>query len=80
MRIEYNDENDVAYVYLVDTINAGESATQIPVEADEIPGYVILDLDKEGALLGIEIVGASRILRPATLSAAQNDEADQDLT
>ncbi|MGP3933229.1 DUF2283 domain-containing protein [Nonomuraea sp. KM88] len=79
MRIEYNDENDVAYVYLVDTINAGESATQIPVEADEIPGYVILDLDKEGALLGIEIVGASRILRPATLSAAQNDGTGQDL-
>ncbi|TDC01010.1 DUF2283 domain-containing protein [Nonomuraea longispora] len=80
MRIEYNDENDVAYIYLVDHINAGESATQIPVEADEIPGYVILDMDKEGALLGIEIVGASRILRPATLSAAQNDEASQDLT
>ncbi|MEO3886522.1 DUF2283 domain-containing protein [Nonomuraea sp. B5E05] len=80
MRIEYNDENDVAYIYLVDRINAGESATQIPVEADEIPGYVILDLDKEGALLGIEIVGASRILRPATLSAAQNDGTGQDLT
>ncbi|TDE53593.1 DUF2283 domain-containing protein [Nonomuraea mesophila] len=80
MRIEYNDENDVAYIYLVDHINAGESATQIPVEADEIPGYVILDMDKEGALLGIEIVGASRILRPATLSAAQNDETGQELT
>lgn len=80
MRIDYDDENDVAYVRLVDRVNAGESATQIPVEADEIPGYVILDLDKEGALLGIEIVGASRILRPATLSAAQKDETGQTLT
>ncbi|MFI7633771.1 DUF2283 domain-containing protein [Nonomuraea sp. NPDC049400] len=75
MRIEHDDENDVAYIYLVDRIAAGEAARQVVVEADGVPGEVILDLDGQGALLGIEILGASHILRPETLATAHDDAA-----
>ncbi|WP_165975115.1 DUF2283 domain-containing protein [Nonomuraea deserti] len=67
MRIEYDKEADIAYVYVADLIREGEAATQVLVEADELRGDVVLDLDENGFLIGIEILGASRVLRPAQL-------------
>ncbi|MFB4268961.1 DUF2283 domain-containing protein [Nonomuraea sp. GTA35] len=74
MRIEYGDENDVAYIYLVDHIGAGESARQVVLDDDGIRGEVILDVDREGKVLGIEVVGASYVLRPETLATAIREE------
>ncbi|MEV7011181.1 DUF2283 domain-containing protein [Streptosporangium sp. NPDC051022] len=74
LRIEYDRENDVAYIYLVDEIASGEAKTQVLVEAPEMPGEVILDLDDRGSLLGIEIIGASDVLRPETLAASLDEE------
>ncbi|GII82824.1 hypothetical protein Ssi03_08140 [Sphaerisporangium siamense] len=74
MRIEYDQENDVAYVYLVDHIGQGEAGTQIPVEAGALRGEVILDLDAQGLLLGVEIIGASQVLRPELLAQAHDPE------
>ncbi|MFG6195936.1 DUF2283 domain-containing protein [Nonomuraea sp. JJY05] len=74
MRIKHDDENDVAYIYLVDRIGPGEAARQVVVEADGVPGEVILDLDEHGVLLGLEILGASHVLRPETLARAAHDE------
>lgn len=74
MRIEHGEENDVAYIHLVDHIGAGEAVRQVVVEDAAIKGEVILDLDHDGALLGIEIIGASHVLRPETLArASEND-------
>jgi len=70
VRVEYDDEVDVAYIHLVDHIGDGEAEKQIVVESDDLRAHVILDLDARGALLGIEIVGASHVLRPATLQNA----------
>ncbi|MET8139165.1 DUF2283 domain-containing protein [Sphaerisporangium sp. NPDC005288] len=75
MRIEYEQENDVAYVYLVDHIDEGEASVQVPVEDEDLRGDVILDFDAQGFLLGIEIIGASRVLRPELLSAAAGEDA-----
>ncbi|MGW5266416.1 DUF2283 domain-containing protein [Microbispora sp. NPDC004025] len=77
MRIDHDRENNVAYIYLVDEIGEGEAVTQIEVEDDELRGEIVLDLDREGRLLGIEVLGASRILRPEVLALA-GDEADDD--
>ncbi|GII61490.1 hypothetical protein Skr01_15750 [Sphaerisporangium krabiense] len=74
MRIEYDEENDVAYVYLVDHIGQGEAETQVLVDADALRGEAILDLDAQGLLLGIEIIGASQVLRPELLAQAHDPE------
>lgn len=65
MRIERDAEVDAAYIYVVDTIKDGEAVTQVRAEMPPGSGADInLDLDSRGFLLGIEILGASRVLRP----------------
>jgi uncharacterized protein YuzE len=66
MRLTYDPEARAAYVYLVDRIEPGEAKRQEVV----LDGGVVLDLDAEGRLLGIEIVDGS-LLRPETLRAAE---------
>jgi uncharacterized protein YuzE len=51
MRYAYDDEADALYVYLRE---------DAPVAGQEVaPGGQILDLDSDGGVLGIEVVGAS---------------------
>jgi len=76
VRIEHDRENNVAYIYLVDEIGEGEAVTQIEVEDDDLRGEIVLDLDREGRLLGIEVLGASRVLRPEVLALADDDAGD----
>ncbi|RCG31025.1 DUF2283 domain-containing protein [Sphaerisporangium album] len=78
MRIEYDRENDVAYVYLAGHIGPGEAASQVPVEGEGLRGDVILDLDADGFLLGVEVIGASRVLRPGLLAQARDISGDDD--
>ena len=77
MRIDHDSENNVAYIYLVDEIGEREAVTQIEVEDEELRGEIVLDLDREGRLLGIEVLGASRILRPEVLAQADDDDGDE---
>jgi uncharacterized protein YuzE len=67
MRITFDPSAGAAYIYIVDTVVAGEARQSVPVH----DGDVVLDLDANGKLLGIEILGAERPLRPETLSAAE---------
>lgn len=57
MRIEFDKEADTAYIYLKDEIKSGEAKKQICV-SDEI----IIDLDAEDKILGIEILNARKNL------------------
>ncbi len=57
MRIEFDKEADAAYIYLKDEIKSSEAKKQICV-SDEI----IIDLDAEDKLLGIEILNARKNL------------------
>lgn len=76
MRITYDADADAAFVYLVDVIDAGQ-VTQSPMCDLEIrEGAVILALDTEQHLLGIEILGASRLLSAETLAAASAGPGD----
>ncbi len=50
-----------AYIYVADGIARGEAAYTEPVETDRTSG-IHLDFDKDGRLLGIEVLGASRVL------------------
>ncbi|NJP94149.1 DUF2283 domain-containing protein [Nonomuraea sp. FMUSA5-5] len=77
MRIEYGEENDVAYIYLADHIGKGEAVRQVVVDDDGLRGEVIIDVDRDGKVLGVEIVGATHVLRPETLATAdRHDEED----
>lgn len=67
MRLTYDEKADAAYVYLVPTIDRGEvhqtRHSMVPLDQAGIN----LDFDADGRLLGIEILGASRVLRRETL-------------
>lgn len=62
MHIEYDHENDTAYVSLVARIADGAAVRQLPVDGVGADAEVFLDLDAAGRLLGIEVIGAGGAL------------------
>ncbi|GMU26394.1 MAG: DUF2283 domain-containing protein [Candidatus Methylomirabilis oxygeniifera] len=56
LHMTYDKEADAAYVYL-SQIRAGEVAKTVDMLSD-----VFFDLDANGRILGIEILGASQII------------------
>ena len=71
MRITYDNEVDAAYVYIEDHIPAGAAVTTHVCDTDLAAGSIHLDLDSDGRLLGIEILGASRVLPKKALAEAE---------
>ena len=67
MRIEYDQEVDAAYIYIVDEIPAGSVARTISVDPEAIAGMVNLDLDDRGRILGLEVLDARKLLPPGLL-------------
>ena len=70
MRAEFDRAANCAYMYLKE-IADGEAATQCVVECDEASGMIVLDLDKKGRLIGIEVMGATKALPQELLDAAE---------
>ena len=68
MRVEYDRQADSAYIYLVDKIAPGQAKKQ--EICGELPD-VILDFDEGGLILGIEVLGASRLLPRELLQEAE---------
>jgi len=69
VRVTYDGSADAAYIYLV-PIEAGLVATTVPGE-DEAAS-VNLDFDREGRLLGIEVMAASRWLPREVIEQAEH--------
>ena len=67
MKFEYDKDADAAYIYLEDSIADGEAEKTI-----ELNDNIILDFDKNGKLLGIEILSASQVLLQKSLLQAQS--------
>ena len=67
MKFTYDKEADAAYIYLEDSIADGESEKTI-----ELNDNIIVDFNKNGKLLGIEILSASKILNKKSLLEAQS--------
>lgn len=65
MKFEYDREVDAAYVYLVYPIKEGQAKIQRCLNEN-----IILDFDKKGKLLGVEILNASKVLNKKTLIKA----------
>ena len=66
MKIEYDKESDAAYIYLVENIGKGEAVKTI-----ELNQNIILDFDKQGKLLGIEVLNASKTLNKESIPQIQ---------
>lgn len=58
MKIEYSKEADALYVYFREIEVA---------KSKEIEEGVVVDLDKEGHIVGIEVLDASKRLKPSEL-------------
>jgi uncharacterized protein YuzE len=62
MKLSYNKESDALYFLLDETVEI--------VDSEEVRPGVVLDLDKKGNVLGVEILNASKITTPDALSNA----------
>jgi uncharacterized protein YuzE len=69
MRVTYDRQADAAYVYLRE-IEPGGSKHQCAVECETATGMIVLDIDWEGRLIGIEVVGAMNGLPKELLALA----------
>ncbi len=69
MHFTYDAAANAAYLSLVENVDAGESVSQVVVEDPRLRGEIILDLDKAGFLLGVEVLGATDLLRSDTLTS-----------
>ena len=65
MKIEYDREVDVAYIYLKYPIKDGESKKTVRLDEN-----ISLDYDSSGLLLGIEILNASKVLNKQLIREA----------
>lgn len=72
VRLTHDAEADAAYVYLVDEINRGEVASSRVADIPMDGAALTVDFDADGRVIGIEVLGASRVLRPETISAAED--------
>jgi len=59
MKIEYSKQADALYIYLKETYVA---------RSREIENGIIIDLDENGFLIGIEVLGVSEKLTPSELT------------
>jgi uncharacterized protein YuzE len=71
MRVTFDTETDMGYIYLVDEISPGQSARQVIVDDGDRMMAAALDYDAQGCLLGIELFSASRQLHPDLLAIAE---------
>ncbi|MEU4014877.1 DUF2283 domain-containing protein [Microbacterium sp. NPDC028030] len=69
MRTTFDAEADAAYITLVSEIAPGRSVRNEIV--DTAGGTVVLDFDQAGVLLGIEVIGATKLLDGEFLAGAE---------
>jgi uncharacterized protein YuzE len=68
--VTYDRSVDAAYFQIAPDAGPGEAVRQEVFEM-EGRGEFILDFDAEGSLLGIEVIGASQLLRRSSLDLAR---------
>ena len=64
MRVRYDEQVDVLYIRLKETPYH---------ESDEIKEGLVLDYDKDGNVIGIEVLDASEYLAPDELTTVKFD-------
>lgn len=75
VRFKYDKEADAAYIWLGDSREAGRTARTEVVDLEIENGAITLDFDDRGRLIGIEILGATKLL-PAALLEEDRSSGD----
>jgi uncharacterized protein YuzE len=65
-RMTFDPTVNAAYIQLADRIDTGGVAKMVAVDPIDIGGMVNIDLDDEGRIIGIEVLGATTLL-PTTV-------------
>lgn len=71
MRITYDPSADMGYVRLVEPMEPGSVERSVVIEHGELHGDVVIDLDREGRIVGLEIFQAGKQLPRAALGGAR---------
>lgn len=74
MRLTYDPSADAAFVYFEDGIPPGGAPHSLMCDLEIREGAVILLLDDEERLVGIELLGASRLLPESVLASASRSD------
>ena len=69
MRVTYDPQADAAFIYLTQ-VRHGPVTSSTLIDHDTPGGAVIAEFDLDGRLVGIEILGARRLLPPEVISDA----------
>jgi uncharacterized protein YuzE len=64
LRMTYDPDADAAYIHVTNPIGRGEAAQGAVLDHYFDAASVSVDLDHDNKLLGIELLGVSRLLRP----------------
>lgn len=70
MKLTYDAEVDAAFVYLAEKIGDGEVEHAIEVPELTVGTMTLFHFDSHGKVLGIEFIGASKLLPPEALRNA----------
>ena len=62
LRMTHDPEADAAYIYVADAIAAGGVAVSKPLDHHTPGASVVMDFDSDNRLLGIELLGFSRLV------------------
>ncbi|MEU6769125.1 DUF2283 domain-containing protein [Streptomyces sp. NPDC046853] len=71
VRVTYDETMDAAYVHLTEPQARVTSARMYPRDPVDVEGMINLDFDKQGRLIGIEVLAASSKLPEYLLQSAE---------
>jgi len=75
IRMTYEPSQGVAYIYLVDRAVRPKPARGVWA----LDGNLLIDLDEQGRILGIEVLDTRAVLRDETLEGAESHHEPQPL-
>jgi uncharacterized protein YuzE len=65
LSLDVDEEVDAAYIELPGLEQSIPLRVQIVIEDERLAGEIILDVDEDSRVVGIEFLGVSTLLRPA---------------
>ena len=69
MRVTYDSEANAAHLDIEDDVPKGSAVENVVIERPG-RGDIVLDFDADGRLRGVEVIGATELLRTTVLAGA----------
>ncbi|TDD89335.1 DUF2283 domain-containing protein [Actinomadura darangshiensis] len=76
VKVTYDKSANAAYLYFSNHPDRAEVAHMYPCDPVEVGGMINLDFDKNGRIIGIEVLAASSKLPKWILEAAERLDVD----